>query len=270
MDDLDGSGEGLDTLLALRPRGTGDPVFCVHPGIGMGWAYATLCAELDPGRPLYAIQSPGLLPGAALPRSVHEMAVSYLRLIRAVRPTGPYHLIGWSLGGFAVHEMARILHAAGEEVGLVAVLDSFPGDSSRFTTDGPAAVRSAFLHELRAGSGDLDVERACPAELWAALRATGSAVANWPEPELARLFAVFANSCEIIAGHVPGHYDGDVLLVSAAKEPGRSSTDADQWRRHVGGDLDIHELPCEHRAVLDPEHAGEIAQAVNRHLARPS
>ncbi|MEE1744874.1 MULTISPECIES: thioesterase domain-containing protein [unclassified Streptomyces] len=265
---MDDTGEGLATLLALRPRGTAEPLFCVHPGIGVGWCYATLCGALAPAHPLYAIQSPGLLPDATLPRSVHEMAVTYLRLIRTVRPTGPYHLLGWSLGGFAVHEMARILHAAGEEVGLVAILDSFPGDGERFTEGGPGAIRAGFLHELRADIEGLDPVRATPAELRERVRATGSAFAGWEESHLARLLDVFANSCEIIAAHRPGHYDGDVLLMSAAKEPGRSGADADQWRPHIGGDLDVHELPCEHRAVLDPEHAGEIARVVTGHLAR--
>uniref|UniRef100_UPI002457A9D7 thioesterase domain-containing protein n=1 Tax=Nocardia farcinica TaxID=37329 RepID=UPI002457A9D7 len=40
--------------------------------------------------------------------------------IRSIPPHGPYHLLGWSLGGHIAHEMAVQLRAEGEEVALLA------------------------------------------------------------------------------------------------------------------------------------------------------
>lgn len=54
------------------------------------------------------------------------MAAHYVKEIRELQPTGPYHLGGRSFGGNVAFEMARQLRAAGEEVALVAVMDSSP------------------------------------------------------------------------------------------------------------------------------------------------
>jgi pristinamycin I synthase-3/4 len=50
----------------------------------------------------------------------------YAEHIRRVAPHGPYHLLGWSAGGLIAHEIAVRLQAAGEQVGLLAVLDGYP------------------------------------------------------------------------------------------------------------------------------------------------
>ncbi|MFH4082186.1 thioesterase domain-containing protein, partial [Acinetobacter baumannii] len=51
--------------------------------------------------------------------------------IRAVQPEGPYHLVGWSFGGQAAHAVATLLQDKGEEVALLAVMDTYPLDGQR-------------------------------------------------------------------------------------------------------------------------------------------
>ena len=41
-----------------------------------------------------------------------------------VQPAGPYRLLGWSLGGLIVFEMARQLDAQGQRTALVAIIDA--------------------------------------------------------------------------------------------------------------------------------------------------
>ena len=80
---------------------------------------------LAPDYPLYGLQSQGL-DGVSEPlHSIEEMAERYLQEIRAVQPTGPYYLGGYCLGGTVAYEMAQRLQAAGEEVALVAMLDTY-------------------------------------------------------------------------------------------------------------------------------------------------
>ena len=43
-----------------------------------------------------------------------------------MQPAGPYRLGGWSLGGLIAFEMARQLTEAGQEVELVALIDTLP------------------------------------------------------------------------------------------------------------------------------------------------
>jgi thioesterase domain-containing protein len=52
------------------------------------------------------------------------MAAEYIAAIRQIRPHGPYHLAGWSLGGVLAFEMARQLARQGEATGLLGILDT--------------------------------------------------------------------------------------------------------------------------------------------------
>jgi thioesterase domain-containing protein len=56
--------------------------------------------------------------------SVEEMASAYLAEIRAVQPSGPYFLGGYCGGGLIAYQMAQELLAAGEQVALLALIDS--------------------------------------------------------------------------------------------------------------------------------------------------
>jgi thioesterase domain-containing protein len=58
-------------------------------------------------------------------RTIEEMAASYLALIRTVQPKGPYLLGGWSSGGVVALEIAQQLQRQGDELGLLAIIDSF-------------------------------------------------------------------------------------------------------------------------------------------------
>jgi thioesterase domain-containing protein len=47
--------------------------------------------------------------------------------IRKVQPEGPYFIGGYSFGGLVAFEMARQLAADDQEVGLLALVDTYPG-----------------------------------------------------------------------------------------------------------------------------------------------
>ena len=53
-----------------------------------------------------------------------EMARDYADQIRKVQPAGPYHLLGWSLGGNIAFAITEELERRGEQVGLLVILDS--------------------------------------------------------------------------------------------------------------------------------------------------
>jgi thioesterase domain-containing protein len=50
----------------------------------------------------------------------------YLKEIRATYPHGPYYLAGHSFGGLIAIEIGRQLIEQGEEVPLLALLDTLP------------------------------------------------------------------------------------------------------------------------------------------------
>ena len=129
-------GVGFDVLLPIRPEGELPPLFCIHPASGLAWSYQTLSRQVPPGRPVYGLQAPqigGETPG---PTTIDEIARRYADEIRTVQPEGPYHLLGWSLGGVIAHAIAAEMRAAGSEVALLAMLDTEADgvDSSAITT----------------------------------------------------------------------------------------------------------------------------------------
>lgn len=118
----DGSVRVFDPVVALRTTGERPPLFLVHPIGGNVLCYLDLVKRLPTDQPVYALQAAGAQPGATPLRTVAEMAASYLAAIRRVCPTGPYHVGGWSFGGYVAIEMARQLDNA--ELGRLILLDT--------------------------------------------------------------------------------------------------------------------------------------------------
>ncbi|MDJ0001068.1 thioesterase domain-containing protein, partial [Rhodococcus ruber] len=71
---------------------------------------------------VYGLQDPGISNRDAAPSSIEEFAFVYVRMIRDVQPHGPYHLLGWSLGGVIAHAVATQLQSEGEDVALLALV----------------------------------------------------------------------------------------------------------------------------------------------------
>ncbi|MFM0340183.1 hybrid non-ribosomal peptide synthetase/type I polyketide synthase [Paraburkholderia fungorum] len=111
-------------IVPLNSAGALPPFFGL-PGMGGNVAQLLpLSAALGNERPFIGLQCLGL-DGIAQPHSsVEQMAEHYIACLRSIQPSGPYYLGGHSLGGKVAYEMARQLHDAGEEIGLLALFDS--------------------------------------------------------------------------------------------------------------------------------------------------
>ncbi|MFI5421605.1 MAG: alpha/beta fold hydrolase, partial [Nitrososphaerales archaeon] len=113
------------SFVVMQPQGTKPPLFLVHGAGGNLLLYRALAKRLAPDFPLYGFQSLGL-DGESQPlKTIEEMAAHYVRELRSFQPHGPYHLGGYCMGGTISYEMARILTSEGEQVPLVAMLDTY-------------------------------------------------------------------------------------------------------------------------------------------------
>jgi aspartate racemase len=113
------------SLVAIRASGSKPALFCIHGAGANVLIYRPLANHLDSDHPVYALQALGL-DGVTRPLTrVEEMAAHYLKEIRAVQPKGPYYLVGGSFGGLVAFEMAHQLQAAGEQVAMLALLDTY-------------------------------------------------------------------------------------------------------------------------------------------------
>ncbi|HEX4215168.1 MAG TPA: amino acid adenylation domain-containing protein [Candidatus Dormibacteraeota bacterium] len=111
------------TSIAIRAGGTKLPLFVIEPNQQSVVALRNLMPGLDPERPVTALLPP--TPEGRFDResSIEELAQSLLRVVRAAQPAGPYHLAGYSLGGYLAYEMAARLRAAGEDVRFCGLID---------------------------------------------------------------------------------------------------------------------------------------------------
>jgi amino acid adenylation domain-containing protein len=269
-----GSGhDPFDVLLPLRPGGNKPGVFCLHPGAGIGWGYSGLLRHIPADHPIYALQARGLARDEELPSSIEEMAEDYLAQIRGVQPTGPYHLVGWSLGGILAHMIATRLQEAGEEVGVLAVLDTDP-DIPADEHAGLAYDEQDVLATLLDLSGRrADRDPAAPLEyeqVMEVLRAGDSALAGLEKRHISALARVGTNmSRSIIHPYSPGLLGvvrGDVMLTVAGRDHASPQAMAAAWQPFVQGRVDIQVVDCGHNELTRPGPIGEIGRALAAQL----
>lgn len=120
-----GSAWRSSPLVPIQPQGTRPPFFCVHAMGGNVNNYYLLARYLGADQPFYGLQAPPLHEATAEDTQVEEMAARYVEALQEVQPVGPYLLGGYSFGSFVAYEMARQLHAQGQRVSLLALLDTY-------------------------------------------------------------------------------------------------------------------------------------------------
>ncbi|MFV2198105.1 non-ribosomal peptide synthetase, partial [Nocardiopsis sp. LOL_012] len=243
----------LDVLLPLQPEGEGRPLFCVHPAAGMSWCFAGLARRI--GGPLYGLQSRALREPDALPASVEEIAADYLRQIREVQPEGPYRFLGYSFGGLVAHAMATALQEQGEEVELLALMDSYPAHGiGGASAPGHEQMLGMLLGRTPEDPGTAQ-EREEPFDLdraVAELRRLDPVLAGFEESEVAALVTAAVNHVEIAQNFVPGVFEGDVTFFRAELGRMDGAPDTGAWTEHVGGEIDVHRVGATHARMADP------------------
>ncbi|HEU0078666.1 MAG TPA: thioesterase domain-containing protein, partial [Longimicrobiaceae bacterium] len=235
----------------------------------------------------FGVQARGLAPGETPDGSVEEMAARYVDAVRAVRPRGPYLLGGWSVGGPVAFEMARRLRAAGEEVALLALIDSWaPVDGARPLPDDadllallaadlgvrtePATLAS-LRDELRALPADARLTRF---EGW--IRRLEPGLPELDAAGLRRRLDVYRATARAAADYRAGPYDGRVTLFrasrSAAWPTGDLSAEAWErdprlrWRELTTRPLDVREVAGTHHSIVVGADVEGLAEALRSAL----
>ncbi|MFH8347403.1 amino acid adenylation domain-containing protein [Streptomyces sp. NPDC018045] len=233
-------------VLPITTEGRRPPLWMIHPGGGLCWAYMGFVDHL-PDRQLYGLQAREYDPAHPRARSVEEMVDTYLDHIATVQPEGPYSLLGWSSGGILAHAMAVELRRRGYEVGLLAMLDS--------ATSGGRGPDSAF-------DEDDILQDARTQEL--VRDYLGSAADGVDFRSLFRTMArVTVEHSALLDAFTTPVFDGDLLFFTATVN---NHGFAAQWAPYVR-EIHEHEIPCEHRDMSRPAHAAAICAVIDRVLA---
>ncbi|UQZ50020.1 non-ribosomal peptide synthetase DhbF [Bacillus subtilis] len=262
--EMGSSQSALDVLLPLRTSGDKPPLFCVHPAGGLSWCYAGLMTNIGTDYPIYGLQARGIGQREELPKTLDDMAADYIKQIRTVQPKGPYHLLGWSLGGNVVQAMATQLQNQGEEVSLLVMLDAYP---NHFLPIKEAPDdEEALIALLALGGYDpdslgeklLDFEAAIEI-----LRRDGSALASLDETVILNLKNTYVNSVGILGSYKPKTFRGNVLFFRSTIIPEWfDPIEPDSWKPYINGQIEQIDIDCRHKDLCQPEPLAQIGKVL--------
>jgi thioesterase domain-containing protein len=232
-------------LLPIRPGGSRPPFFCVHPGIGLSWCYTPLSRYVPADQPLYGLQARGL-DGVSQPAtSVRDMAAEYVKQVRGVQRSGPYHLLGWSFGGIVAHEMAVQLQADGDQVAALIIMDGYP--QPRETGPRPARRRRR--------EPEIAADDEIPEWMLARRKGLYSAISDEESAIIAR---IYHHIVRIARAHEFRHFEGDLLLIAAAMSNAEYLSGGARWKPYVSGAIAETSLPCQHLDMARPDMLARV------------
>ena len=275
---------GWATVVAIQPKGSQPPFFCVHNFGGEVVNFAELSEHLGDDQPFYGLQAQGI-DGVHPPHTtIPEMAAFYLEALRKIQPVGPYAIGGYCFGGVVAYEMACQLVGQGEQVALVALMDSGP-PRRHLPRQGRAGLHRLqnFLRNLpawlvdylRSGEVMLVIRRKIrlsgkrlagrlgrPAEItpWDVI---GDAIRTESLPHK-QLMDVHLRA--LWNYHTP-QYPGRVTLFRINRMPLFRAVEVDfGWSLFARGGVDVRIVPGAHYNILEEPHVQALAQKLAESL----
>lgn len=275
--------ERIGDLVPLRSGGSKPPLFCIY-GVLL---YQDLVNHLDPDQPVYGVflqEEVDLLKTGRVDQhnsilaSVPAIAARYLQAVRSFQPHGPYYLAGESFGGVVAFEMATQLQAAGEEVALVALFDSWILNGC---TQMPLAQRLKLHQKLLSKHGFSYIVKKVQRRtqmLWRKLSASLYKVYQQLHP--------FSGSISLAAGEVtqldvrnslrqqasrlyfPKPYSGRMVLFRAMeRDVFEVGYDRDLgWGPLAAFGLEIFDVPGDHLGILKDPNVRVLADKLQLYL----
>ena len=206
----------------------------------------------------------------------NDMAAHYIKEMREFQPNGPYLLGGRSFGGTVAFEMACQLHDQGAEVGLLALLDTYPvgyfklhagSDTLRFRMDRLRKRFKSHYQNLRQLSAREKVGylfgklQYAPAKIKRAGLQPLYGLMKRRDQSLPRVLRNIEQLSFMATNqYVPRVFDGSAALFCATGDL-TASYDLEQgWRELIKGDIEIHQIPGDHINIIKEPFVGHLAQ----------
>jgi thioesterase domain-containing protein/acyl carrier protein len=273
------------SLVLVQAGGPKPPFYYVHGPGGDVLHLRKLAILLGRDQPCYGLQARGLYGTEPPHRRIEDMAAHYVAEIRAHQPRGPYFIGGFCFGGQIAYEMARQLHAQGEEVALVAMIDSYvrrSSDSSRAPVPRSHAVRraarrlrfhAATLRRLdRAARWRYLATRVTNARtklhigLWRALDRV-FARTGLPRPTTLELRDLTLIHYEAGRSYAPPPYAGAVALFVTQESSEPATNDPRlAWKKLAAGGARVYTIAGTHDTILEDAQLRQLAQHLKQAL----
>ncbi len=277
-------------LVAIQGNGTKRPFFCVHPIGGHVLCYVDLSKRLGEDQPFYGLQAPDLIESSEDEVTIEAMAAHYLNAIRAVQPRGPFQIGGWSFGGVVAFEMAQQLRAQGEEVALLALLDTWKPINGPELPDDATLLVELALERARQDGKELSLT---PDDIrpLGADEQLGSVLAQLKElevipPEIdvewgrrflngykARRFAVQTYEALEYSGKITlfRSTETEAVTLESIEQAGVDIYDPTRgWGELCSQPLDIHTVPGYHEMICSEPYVRVLAERMGESIEKAS
>lgn len=247
------------SLVGIQPHGSKPPFFCVHPSFGDVLCFLDLVRHLGTDQPFYGLQALGL-DGKQEPYTcIKDMASHYIEELRVVQPQGPYFLGGWSSGGIVALEMAKQLESQGQEVKLLALLDSLVMSPERL---------DLFLDNLRQLTTDEGMLSFLQVEI-----ANHGLSTDLVLYHMHPLMRVFQSNLQALLDYLTRDgsqqtvYSGRVTYFQASEQIGQDFPNPDLALEELAASrVEIQLVPGNHLSMLRQPHVSDVAKHLNAYL----
>ncbi|MDB9513158.1 amino acid adenylation domain-containing protein [Kamptonema animale CS-326] len=270
-------------LVEIQSGNGQKPFFCVHPVGGNVLCYLDLARDLGADRPFYGLQARGL-DGQDRPyANIEEMAACYIEAIRTAQPRGPYCLGGWSMGGVVAFEMAIQLQRQGDEVALLALIDSWAPNSltNSLSQLDETDLLLQFAKDLSLGLGDRSLEldsllRSLPSSeqlnfILQQAQIAGVLPGEIEPVQFYPLLDVFKTNLQAIQRYVPQIYSQKITLFRASESLSDGLQDpASGWHPLSTEPLELYNLPGNHYTILTKPCVEKLSAQLRHSIDRAS
>jgi thioesterase domain-containing protein/acyl carrier protein len=259
-------------VVAIRRHGSRLPLFVVAGVFGNVIGFNALARCLGEDQPVFALQPQGLDGRLPMLTRVEDMAAYYIRAIREVQPHGPYCLAGYSFGGIVMFEVAQQLHAAGETVALLGLLDTIEWQYMERYRDTPdlrrrlAMYKIRFERNLRSGKGLRHATKRTVSFLTRKVYGLMYKLRLLSPPSVADM-----KTTNRIAGAMyrPTVYPGRITIFRSVT---RTAFDVDDellgWGGLAAGGIEVQDVAGTHLNMLSEPNAGMLAEKLQACLDR--
>jgi non-ribosomal peptide synthetase component F/thioesterase domain-containing protein len=272
-------GEGDSLIVALQATGTKVPLFCIHSGGGHVIGYRDMVSCLDKDQPVFGVRAPEL-DGAQKFLTVEQLALKYIPEIRRVQRSGPYQLCGMSFGGLVAYEIAIRLVSQGEQVVLLALLDT--GNPAYYKNLPPINfLKFKFIYlvdRLRKYTGNLmrgaigdvaaDMDLFFRSRIrhlvWKIGRRVSQLMGRTMPKPLRSNVDMFSDASR---AYVPQPFAGQLLLFEAEGRTAEYGIDKTLgWGEVAGDNIRIFSVPGDHTSMMNKPHVDELVRNLEKYL----
>ena len=250
------------TLVEIQPGGSRLSLFCVSTPNVNALGYRSLARHLGEDQPVYGLQAqyPEDLDGEHSQAAVEDLATAYLKAMRAVRPEGPYQLMGLCRGAHIAYEMARRLEVEGQKVAMLGVLDTWVLENTYtrflYLTYYARRLRSAW--------------QSSPRQCYELIYDKARKILNRSPASTSNGTATLASP---LAAYWPGSdfkpkmYGGDVSVFRVRHQPLDRIRARDLgWSGLTTGEVEVIFVPGKHGTVLSEPHVKVLAEELGGYL----